>query len=146
MTSYDKIYKKFLRSVPDPDLAEMNSSDRALMLFEYLDAALGYIQLEGLKLENDLSDRDDELLCFNSDLTTGEIEGIVLYMIVAWYEPIVNSMEHTILFYGSKDEKWTNQKDHWQQSLKTQNNYRTLARKKFGGYRRIHNSYTDGES
>ena len=33
-------------------------------------------------------------------------------MVVAWYDIRLNSLEHTNMFYGSKDEKWTSQKEH----------------------------------
>ena len=46
-------------------------------------------------------------MMFDEDLTNGEIEVLSLYMVVAWYDSQINSLEHTNMFYGSKDEKWT---------------------------------------
>ena len=65
-------------------------------------------------------------------------------MIVAWYDPLVNSLEHTGLFLGSKDEKWTNQKDHWRETKNTQDTYRKRARKYFRNYAYTNNDYIRG--
>lgn len=116
------------------------------LLLEWLSTALSYIEFDGLLLKNDLLERNIEEKSFLADLTNAEIEGLALYMVAAWYEPMVNSLEHTTLFYGSKDEKWSNQKDHWNQTAKIQDKYRKQARKYFMGYRYKHNTYTAKDS
>ena len=124
MTTYTTIYERFLNKIEDTQLALMSDDDREEMLYQWLMTALGYIEMDDLKMDADLSDRDEENKCFNEDLSNAEIEGIALFMVVAWYEGTVNSLEHTLLFMGSKDEKWTSQKDHWKTSIEIQDSYR----------------------
>lgn len=145
MTSYTTIYERFLNKIEDSQLALMADDDREEMLYQWLITALGFIEMDDLKMDTDLSDRDDEARCFNVDLSNAEIEGIALFMVVAWYEGTVNSLEHTLLFMGSKDEKWTSQKDHWKTSVEVQDNYRKRARKYFRNHSSRHNSYIDDE-
>lgn len=143
MTSYTTIYERFLNKIEDSQLALMADDDREEMLYQWLVTALGFIEMDDLKMDADLSDRDDEARCFNEDLSNAEVEGIALFMVVAWYEGTVNSLEHTLLFMGSKDEKWTSQKDHWKTSVEVQDNYRKRARKYFRNHSSRHNSYID---
>ena len=145
MTTYTTIYERFLNKIEDTQLALMSDDDREEMLYRWLMTALGYIEMDDLKMDADLSDRDDENKCFNEDLSNAEIEGIALFMVVAWYEGTVNSLEHTLLFMGSKDEKWTSQKDHWKTSIEIQDSYRKRARKYFRNHSSRHNSYIDDE-
>lgn len=140
-TDYSVIYGRFLSKIEDNELVKMQAEDRRSMLKEWLITALSYIELDKLTIENDLTDRDDDEEIFNSELTPAEIEGIALYMVVAWYENKVNSLEHTLLFMGSKDEKWTNQKDHWKVTVDTQRAYRLRARKYFRNHSSRDNAY-----
>lgn len=146
MTPYEDVYEAFKRKIEDIDLVKMSRSDQTQMLNGWLNDAIGYIELDGLKIKNDLSDRDDEMECFNSTLYNSEITVLSLYMIVAWYETKINSLEHTLNFWGSKDEKWGNQKDHWNMTLKMQNEYRKRARKYFNHYAYKNNDYLRGDT
>lgn len=145
MTPYDDIYEAFKRKVEDISLSQMKPALQNEMLKGWLDDAIGYIELDGLKIKNDLSDRDDLMECFNSTLYNSEIVVLSLYMIVAWYESKINSLENTLNFWGSKDEKWGNQKDHWNATVKRQNEYRKRARKYFNHYAYKNNDYLRGE-
>jgi len=140
-TDYSIIYGRFLSKIEDNELIKMQAEDRHSMLKEWLLTGLSFIELDKLRIEHDLSDRDDDAEVFNSELNSAEIEGIALYMVVAWYENKVNSLEHTLLFMGSKDEKWTNQKDHWKVTSETQRAYRLRARKHFRNHSSRDNAY-----
>lgn len=135
MTSYKVVFKRFLSKIQDVKLASLSEKDRYEIIKEYFDSALGTIAINKLKLVNDLNKRDDELKQFKMDLDESEIEGIALFMVVAWYEPIVNSIEHTSFFMGSKDEKWSNQKDHINAMQTILDEYRIRAFNYFRNYK-----------
>lgn len=141
MTEYKTIYNRFELKIEDISLMQMSEEVREEFLFNYMQSALSYIELAGLKIRTDLSDRDDSERKFNSTLYNSEIELISLYMVVAWYDYYINSLEHTLMFYGSKDEKWTSQKEHLRSMLDVQENYKIKARKYFRDYSYRYNDY-----
>lgn len=145
MTSYDLVFERFESKIESLDAIKLSDTDWHFMLKGWLNSALGFIELDDLKITHDLSKRDDEIEMFEEDLDNNEIEVLALYMVVAWYEPQVNSIEHTKMFYGSKDEKWTSQKDHMNMLRSTQEKYRKLARKYFRNHSSRNNSYLNGE-
>nr|DAY89452.1 MAG TPA: hypothetical protein [Caudoviricetes sp.] len=145
MTSYKIIYDRFKLKIEDMDLNSLCDSDQNDMLLGYLNTALAYIELDKLKIKSDLSLKNDEEKVFTDDLYNSEIEVLALYMIVAWYEPKVNSLEHTLLFMGTKDEKWTNQKDHYKVTKDIQESYRIKARKYFRNYAYKTHDYKTGD-
>lgn len=145
MTSYEEVYERFLSKVEDTDLPRMATESVYKMLQQWLNSAIGFIELDKLKLKHDLSDRDSDNETFNTTLENYEIELLAMYMQVAWYEPRVNSLEHTLLFMGTKDEKWTNQRDHWRITKDMQEEIRKRARKYCREHSMRYNSYiTDG--
>ena len=97
-----------------------------------------------MKIQNDLSDRNNDLEEFTADLTNSEIEVVSLYMVVAWYDQKINSMEHIMLYVGTKDEKWTNQREHLRTMRETCEMYRLRARKYFRNYCSKNNDYLGG--
>ena len=143
MTPYTTIYDRFLSKIEDTTLSQMDEADREEMLKGWLDTAMSMIELDRLKISADFSDRDDELMQFNETLSGAEIEGIALFMVVAWYESNVNSLEHTLLFMGSKDERWTSQRDHWKITRDMQDSYRKRARKYFRNHSSRKNAYIE---
>jgi len=145
MTSYIEIFDIFLRNIEDEDLANVNTSDRYNICLEYMETALGYILLDDIKTSHDFEDRDNTIYQFNFEMPLREKIGLALYMVVAWYEPKINSLEHTLMFWGSKDEKWTDQRNHWKATCDVQNKYRLRARKHFRNYSSRNNSYLQGE-
>lgn len=144
-TPYENIFKSFLRKIEDKDLPSYTEDEQMEMMTGWLDSAIGYIELDKLRLVNDLSDRDNDLQEFTADLDNCEIEVIAMYMVVAWYEPKIHSLEHTLFFVGSKDEKWTGQKEHLEMMKDVQKEKRIEARKYFRNYGYKDNSYLSGE-
>ena len=59
-------------------------------------------------------------------------------------EPKINALEHTLLFIGSKDEKWTGQKEHLEMMQKARDKWKLEARKHFRNYCYKNNSYLGG--
>lgn len=141
MTPYSTLFDRFKNKIQDKDLIILTKEEQLEQLNLWLDSALAYIELDDLKIKNNLSDRDKNKQQFNVTLLNAEIEVISLYMVVAWYDIRVNSLEHTLMFFGSKDEKWTNQKDHLNATKNTQELYRRKAKNYFLNYCIKNNSY-----
>lgn len=140
-TPYETIYNSFLKRIEDKDLPTFSEDVQDQILAGYLDTAIGYIELDGLKIISDLSNRDNELAEFKDDLTNAEIEVVAMYMVAAWYEPKINSLQTTLLFIGSKDEKWTSQKDYLNMMKENRDAWKLEARKYFRNYGYKNNSY-----
>jgi len=139
-TPYKTIYKAFSRRIEDKDLPKFTKKDQSKILLGWLDDALAYIELEGLKIKNSF-EKDDEIEEFVSNLDRNEIVLVSMYMVVAWYESKINSLEHTLLFVTSKDEKWESQKNHLDMMMKAQEDVRLRARKLFRGWGLNNNPY-----
>ena len=73
-TPYEDIFSRFLKRIEDKDLPKYTEDERQEMMTNWLDMAIGYIELDGLKIKNDLSDRDNDLQEFTADLSNGEKE------------------------------------------------------------------------
>ena len=128
MTPYEYIFDSFKRKIEDKDLFTYTEDEQTEMLTGWLDTAIGYIEMEQLQMVNDLSDRDNENQWFNADLKNYEIEVIAMYMVVAWYEPRINSLEHTLLFVGASGEKWTDQNAHMKMMKTARDEWKLEAR------------------
>ena len=139
-TPYSKIFKKFLKRIEDINLPKFEEEEQNEMLMDWLDTAIGFIQSGGLTMKNDLTLRDDELQEFEEDLITAEIEAIALYMVVAWYEPKINSLDHILMYAGSKSEM-PKQKEHFEMMVNARNNAKSEARAYFLNYSCKNNSY-----
>lgn len=146
MTSYDIIFKRFENKIESLEPEKLGDDLWKELCVEWLNSAIGMIELDCLKITNDLSLRDDELFAFTVDLTNAEIEVIALYMVVAWYDIKLNSLELTNFFYGSKDEKWENKKDHANYIMNIQRKYKKEARKYFRNHSSRNNAYLRGDS
>lgn len=146
MTSYATVFKRFENKIEDLKVVNLDSSDWNELCIEWLNSAIGMIELDSLRIEHDLSLKDDEIMQFEEDLTNAEIEVISLYMVVAWYDVKLNSLEHVNMFYGSKDEKWTSQKEHANYIMSIQKKYKKEARKYFRNHSSRNNSYLSGDT
>lgn len=147
MTPYSTVFKSFLRKIEDKDLPLFDEYEQIEILTGYLNDALAFIELDGLDIKNDLSDRDEDFQEFKADLLNCEIEVIAMYMVAAWYEPKINSLENTLMFIGSKDEKWDNQKSRLEMLMNVQQAKKLEARKYFVKYGYKNNSYiNEGQS
>ena len=108
MTSYKSIFERFCFKIKDYVLLNLDDSDVFEACRVWMDAAIPKIR----RLTNDLSDRDNEIMAFNSDLTEIEQEVIANMMIAEWLEPQINSQNYTNQFYGGKEEKFFAQSTH----------------------------------
>ena len=105
-TPYEKIYERFLNSVNDFNLAELDDHTLNEMLKDWLHKAV-----VRTRTSSDLS-RDNENEEFNSDLSDLDIELLALGMKLAWLDQTLGSTELTLQFIGGKEEKWFSQSAH----------------------------------
>lgn len=145
MTSYTQIFDSFENKIEDSSRGKLSDDDWNALCIGWLNSAIGMIELDSLKIVHDLTQKNDTIMEFKEDLTIGEIEVISLYMVVAWYDIKLNSLEHTNMFYGSKDEKWTSQKEHAKYIMDIQKKYKKEARKYFRNHSSRNNSYISGD-
>lgn len=140
-TPYEDIFARFLRRIEDRDLANMDESELSETLVGYLDAAIGYIELDDITIINSLSERDNDGQEFTNDLTNAEMEAVSMYMVAAWYEPKINAIEHLLMMIGTREERWTSQKEHMLMMIEARDNWLREARKYFLKYGLKHNKY-----
>lgn len=100
-TPYSKIYDRALAKITDYDLALLPDEDLHLMLKGWLTSSISKFR----KCKSDLSDRDDELEIFNSDLVDEEIEILAIMVTIEWLQPQITSCLITNQFFGGKEEK-----------------------------------------
>ena len=100
MTSYSQVYSRFLNSMTDFNLAELDDYTLNEMLKEWLHSAI-----VKTRTSSDLS-RDDENEVFNRDLSDLDIELLAMGMRLSWLDQRINSTEYTNLFVGGKEEKF----------------------------------------
>jgi hypothetical protein len=145
MTKYTQIFNVFLSKIEDSDLPQLSENDQMLELNTWLDSALGEMEIEGVKIMHDIHDRDSVKGIFNNTLSVGEIEVIARYMVIAWYDRKINSLEHILLFVGTKEEKFTNQKDHLAALKNARQGYRQEVRRMIAEYGFKNNTYLQEE-
>lgn len=100
MTSYEVVYKRFLNSTTDFNLADLDDYTLNEMLKEWLHSSIVRIRTSG-----NLS-RDDDAETFNNNLSDLDIELIAMGMRLAWLDQRINSTEYANLFVAGKEEKF----------------------------------------
>ena len=105
MTSYEAIYDRATRKLTDFDLAAMSDADLEDTLHGYLMSAIAQFR----KCKNDLSDRDDELRRFNTDLLDVEQEILAILVARAWLQPQLQSTLLTSQVFSDKEVKYYSQ-------------------------------------
>lgn len=105
-TPYEKIYERFLNSVNDFNLAELDDYTLNEMLKDWLHKAV-----VRTRTSSDLS-HNNENEEFNSDLSDLDIELLALGMKLAWLDQTLGSTELTLMMVGGKEEKWYSQSAH----------------------------------
>ncbi len=99
-TPYSKIIEPFLLKVRDYDLSKFTDIEKTEIVIGLLIASC--IKFEKV-CKSDLSNRDDSLQVFNSDLSDEEIDIISEGMIVEWIKPRVYSSENLRNVLNTKD-------------------------------------------
>ena len=89
----------------------------------------------------DLDDRDDEIRCFNVDLSNWEIDVLAKFMVAAWLNDQIASVNLTLQMFGGKEEKYYSQAQHLSSLVALRDSIRTEARKMSRDRSYIKNSY-----
>ena len=100
------MYDRFLSSVTDFNLVELDDHTLSEMLRDWLNKAI-----VRTRTSNSLS-RNDENEAFDNDLSDLDIELLSLGMKLAWLDQTLSSTELTLQFIGGKEEKWFSQASH----------------------------------
>lgn len=108
MTSYETIYNRALNKLEDPQLLMMPEEDLEEMLHGYLLSAIA----KHRRCEHDLSDRDEELKQFNSDLSDLEIEILSILVLREWISQRLYSVTNVLQVFSGKETKWFSQAQH----------------------------------
>ena len=88
-TNYEPIYKRFRKIITDYDLADLSPAGKAEAELDLLRNAI----TKYFGCEVDLTDRDDNLLIFNGDLTETNESVLAYYMAQCWGEPYANNQD-----------------------------------------------------
>ena len=139
MTSYKTIYKQALRKIEDPSLLDYPEEILEDMLYGWMVSAIA----KHRKCEHDLSDRDDELKQFNSDLSDVEKEILAILMAREWLAPQINSVSLTLQVFGGKEEKYYSQAAHLTSLEARDEKLQLEAQKLSRDYTYVNNDYFD---
>jgi hypothetical protein len=106
MTSYEKVYGRFLNSITDFNLAELDDHTLNEMLKDWLHTAIVKTRTSSKIIRND----ENEM--FDSDLSDLDIELLAMGMKLAWLDQTLNSTDNVLMFIGGKEEKFFSQANH----------------------------------
>ena len=102
MTSYEKIYDRFLQKITDYKMLDLSDTEIRQECVKWLSSAIAKFR----RCKNDLSQRDNELETFTIELLDTEIEILATLMVSEWLSPQLNSVLYTSQFFGGKEEKF----------------------------------------
>lgn len=139
MTSYETIYNRCLSKLEDPTLAMLPEEDIENMLHGWMLSAIA----KHRKCEHDLSDRDEELRQFNSDLSDLEIEIIGLLMCREWVSQQINSVTLTLQVFSGKETNYFSQSAHLKELIALDDKWRLEAQQLSRDYTYANNDYFD---
>ena len=108
MTSYETIYSRCLAKLEDPTLLQLPEEDLEEMLHNHMLSAIA----KHRQCDHDLSDRDEELKQFNSDLTDLELEILAILMLREWISVRLHSVTNVLPVFSGKETKWFSQAAH----------------------------------
>ena len=107
------------------------------MLHGYLLSAIA----KHRKCGHDLSDRDEELKQFNSDLSDLEVEIISILMLREWIGQRLHSVTNVMQVFSGKETKWFSQAAHIAELRDLDDRLRIEAQKLSRDYTYTNNDY-----
>lgn len=138
-TPYETIYTRCLAKLEDPTLAMLPEEDLEDMLHGWMLSAIA----KHRKCEHDLSDRDEELKQFNSDLSDLELEIISLLMCREWVSQQLNSVTLTLQVFSGKETNYFSQAAHLKELIALDDKWRLEAQQLSRDYTYTNNDYFD---
>jgi len=139
MTGYDTVYNRALQKLEDPQLAALPDEDLENMLHDWLLSAIA----KHRKCEHDLSDRDEELKQFNSDLSDLEIEILAIMMVREWISQRLHSVTTVLQTFSGKETNFYSQAAHIKELREMDDRLRLEAQQLSRDYTYIDNEYFD---
>lgn len=138
-TPYEIIYNRALSKIEDPTLAMLPEEDLENMLHGYLMSAIA----KHRKCEHDLSDRDEELKQFNSDLSDLEIEILSILVVREWISQRLHSVTTVLQTFSGKETNFYSQAAHIKELREIDDRLRLEAQQLSRDYSYIDNDYFD---
>lgn len=139
MTSYETVYNTALSKITDPQLAMLPEEDLEVMLCGWMKSAIA----KHRKCTSDLSDRDDELKQFNSDLTDLEVEILGILVAREWVSSQLLSVTNTLQVFSGKETNYYSQAAHLKELQTLDEKLRLEAQQLSRDYTYANNSYFD---
>lgn len=139
MTSYEIIYNRCLSRITDPTLVMVSDEDLSEMLHGWMLSAIA----KHRKCKNDLSDRDEELRQFNSDLTDLEVEILGILMAREWVSSQLTSATLTLQAFSGKETSFFSQAAHMKELSALDDKLRLEAQQLSRDYTYANNDYFD---
>jgi hypothetical protein len=139
MTSYEAIYNRALAHITDPTLAILPEEDLENMLYGWMLSAIA----KHRKCTNDLSDRDDELKQFNSDLTDLEVEILSILIAREWVSSALLSVTTVLQTFSGKETSFFSQAAHLKELQALDEKLRLEAQQLSRDYTYTDNEYFD---
>lgn len=139
MTSYARLYEKCLSKIEDPTLVTLPEEDLENMLYGWLMSAVA----KHRKCTHDLTDRDEKLKQFNSDLTDIEQEILSIMMVREWVSQQLHSVTLTLQVFSGKEAKYYSQSQHIAELRELDERLRIEAQKLSRDYTYTANEYFD---
>lgn len=99
-TKFEEVYARYRARVRNYDFLDYNSAVRDVYQYDLLIMSIG--DFEDICVQ-DLSDRDDEILTFNIDLTNREKDILALGMVLHFVEPYVYNTDALQNAMSTKD-------------------------------------------
>lgn len=137
MTSFEQVYNLVLSKLDDPTLLELPEEDLEEMLHGFLLSAIA----KHRKCEHDLSDRDEELKCFNFELSDLEIEILSILMLREWISQRLYSITNVLQVFSGKEAKYYSQSQHIAELRELDERLRIEAQKLSRDYTYTDNSF-----
>lgn len=107
-TPYQDIYERFLTKIADQEFLSLPDDDIEEFCLKYLQSAL----LKFKKCKQDLKNRDDNLLQFNTTLLEEEQEILAILMMEQWISPQVYNIMNLKQFMGDREFRYYSQANH----------------------------------
>ena len=139
MTLYSTIYSRCLSKLEDPTLLQLPDEDLETMLHDYMMSAIA----KHRQCEHDLSDRDDELKQFNSDLSDLEIEILAILMLREYISVRLHSITNVLQVFSGKETKWYSQASHIAGLREIDDRLRLEAQQLSRDWTYLHSDYFD---
>lgn len=139
MTLYSTLYNRCLQKLEDPTLMQLPEEDLEDMLHDYMLSAIA----KHRKCEHDLSDRDDELKQFNSDLSDLEIEILAILMLREYISQRLHSVVNVLQVFSGKETLFFSQAAHIKELREMDDRLKLEAQQLSRDYTYENNDYFD---